>query len=146
VQAAQTAVDSALQSKARSAIANGLSQPQAAPQVLPGLNSGAPASSIRELYSEWCVSVRMHAQASVLSAVPSPLAQRTCLSAKVLSSTNSGAVAFKGPRPTFKAVPGEEGLLEVSRGMGAPEFGDRLWLDQMKLTRCCIVKVHRACA
>lgn len=106
---------------------------------LPGLHP-VQATSIRELYSEWCVSVRLHAQASALSAVPAALAQRASLSAKALTNSSAAATAFKGQKPTFKAVPGEEGLLEVSRD-GTSMFGDRLWLDQLKLTRCCVVKV-----
>lgn len=110
----------------------------AAPSI-PGLHP-APPTSIRELYSEWCVSVRMHAQASALSAVPPALAQRASLSAKALCSSNSAATAFKGPKPVMKAVPGHEGLLEVTRDCPSM-FGDRLWLDQLNLTRCCVVKV-----
>lgn len=86
------------------------------------------------------MAVRMHAQVSALSAVPPALAQRASLSAKALTSSNVAATAFKGPKPVIKVVPGEEGLLEVSRD-GSSMFGDRLWLDQMKLTRCCVVKV-----
>jgi hypothetical protein len=82
----------------------------------------------------------MHAQASALSAVPPALAQRASLSAKALTGCSTGTIAFKGPKPTIKVVPGEEGLLEVS--CDDPSMvSDRLWLDQRKLNRCCIVKV-----
>ena len=114
---------------------------------LPGLQNAAP-TSIRELYSEWCVSVRMHAQASALSAVPPALAQRASLSAKALTSNNSAVTAFKGPKPLLKAVPGEEGLREVCRE-NFSMYSDRLWLDQLSLRRCCVVKVstlHSDCA
>jgi hypothetical protein len=110
-----------------------------AAQSLPGSQPAQP-TSIRELYSEWCVSVRMHAQASALSAVPPALAQRASLSAKALTSSNAAATAFKGTKPLVKAVPAQEGLFEVTRD-GESTFSDRLWLDQMNLTRCCVVKV-----
>lgn len=111
----------------------------AAKSSLAGLQK-THTTSIRELYSEWCVSVRMHAQASALSAVPPALAQRASLSVKALTSSNSAATAFKGPKPVLKPVPGEDGLLEVSRE-SSNTFSDRLWLDQLRLTRCCVVKV-----
>ena len=106
---------------------------------IPALHPAQPVS-IRELYSEWCVSVRMHAQVSALSAVPPALAQRASLSAKALTGSGSAATAFKGPKPVMKPVPGQEGLMEVTRD-GPTMFGDRLWLDQLNLTRCCVVKV-----
>lgn len=94
--------------------------------------------SIRELYADWCAAVRMHAHASALSTAPASMAQRAAVAASSSGGTSdiTSAPAFKGPRPVLQPVTGEPDVMTVSAG-GA----DRLWLDQQKLTRCCIVTV-----
>eukprot|EP00892_Ulva_mutabilis_P009807 jgi/Ulvmu1/7199/UM034_0108.1 len=93
--------------------------------------------SIRELYADWCAAVRMHAHASALSTTPAPMAQRAASGSSGGSAAPDGLAspAFKGPRPVLQAVPGDPDMKSVSAS-GA----DRLWLDQQKLTRCCIVE------
>lgn len=95
--------------------------------------------SIRELYADWCAAVRIHAHASALSTAPAATAHRAGATATggAAGSDTAAATAFKGPRPVLQAVDGESDMMAVSAaGM------DRLWLDQQKLTRCCIVEVH----
>lgn len=100
--------------------------------------------SIRELYADWCAAVRMHAHASALSTAPAPMVQRAGASTgggPSASDALAGA-SFKGPRPVLHAVDRESDVMSVS-AVGV----DRLWLDQLKLTRCCIVDVRlQSCA
>lgn len=95
--------------------------------------------SIRELYADWCAAVRMHAHASALSTAPAPMAHRAGASASggTSASDSLAGASFKGPRPVLHAVDGESDVMSVS-AVGV----DRLWLDQLKLTRCCIVDVR----
>lgn len=93
--------------------------------------------SIRELYADWCAAVRMHAHASALSTAPPTMAQRAGAGASSAAAFEpTTGPPFKGPRPVLSAVEGEPDVMSVSAsGM------DRLWLDQLKLTRCCMVEV-----